>query len=173
MTQELIFQTNHCHERFFHLFVLLVLLALIYFIGHWLISICPCLLLIARHVLRAKVVKPLYGNNNNNNNRALFETSNQELSLIYDRFLTKIISLNLEKTKYMLFHKLTDQENIPLKLPSLRLNGHYWKRIFFKVSWCYSWWTLKVGLSLSKKTFSLFALMITLKKWWKMLFISS
>ena len=83
------------------------------------------MLLIARHVLRAKVVKPLYGNNNNNNNRALFETSNQELSLIYDRFLTKIISLNLEKTKYMLFHKLTDQENIPLKLPSLRLNGHY------------------------------------------------
>ena len=87
------------------------------------------MLLRARHVLRAKVVKPLYGNNNNNNNnnnnRALFETSNQELSLIYDRFLTKIISLNLEKTKYMLFHKLTDQENIPLKLPSLRLNGHY------------------------------------------------
>ena len=84
------------------------------------------MLLIGRHVLRAKVVKPLYGNNyNNNNNRALFETSNQELSQIYDRFLAKILSLNVEKSKYMLFHELTDQENIPLKLPSLRLNGHY------------------------------------------------
>ena len=89
------------------------------------------MLLIGRHVLRAKVVKPLYGNNNNNNNnndnnnRALFETSNQELSQIYDRFLAKILSLNVEKAKYMLFHELTGQENIPLKLPSLRLNGHY------------------------------------------------
>ena len=57
-----------------------------------------------------------------NNMRALFETANQELSQINDWFLANKLSLNVEKTKYMLFHKLTDQENIPLKLPLLKLN---------------------------------------------------
>ena len=57
-----------------------------------------------------------------NNMRALFETANQELSQINDCFLANKLSLNVEKTKYMLFHKLTDQENIPLKLPLLKLN---------------------------------------------------
>ena len=57
-----------------------------------------------------------------NNMRALFETANQELSQINDWFLVNKLSLNVEKTKYMLFHKLTDQENIPLKLPLLKLN---------------------------------------------------
>ena len=58
-----------------------------------------------------------------NNMRALFETANQELSQINDWFLANKLFLNVEKTKYMLFHKLTHQENIPLKLPSLQLNG--------------------------------------------------
>ena len=57
-----------------------------------------------------------------NNMRTLFETANQELSQINDWFLANKLSLNVEKTKYMLFHKLTDQENIPLKLPLLKLN---------------------------------------------------
>ena len=57
-----------------------------------------------------------------NNMMALFETANQELSQINDWFLANKLSLNVEKTKYMLFHKLTDQENIPLKLPLLKLN---------------------------------------------------
>ena len=57
-----------------------------------------------------------------NNMRALFETANQELSQVNDWFLANKLSLNVEKTKYMLFHKLTDQENIPLKLPLLKLN---------------------------------------------------
>ena len=52
-----------------------------------------------------------------NNIRTLFETANQELSQINDWFLA-----NVEKTKYMLFHKCIDQENIPLKLPLLQLN---------------------------------------------------
>ena len=43
----------------------------------------------------------------NNNIRALFETVNQELSRINDWFLANKLSLNLEKTKYMLFQKLT------------------------------------------------------------------
>ena len=32
----------------------------------------------------------------------------------------------------MLFHKLTDQENIPLKLPSLQLNGNFERENSFK-----------------------------------------
>ena len=63
-----------------------------------------------------------------NNIRTLFETENQELSQINDWFLANKpkfkskLSLNVGETKYMLFHKLTDLENIPLKLPSLQLN---------------------------------------------------
>ena len=58
-----------------------------------------------------------------NNLRTLFETANQELSQINDWFLANKLSLNVEKTKYMLFHKCTDQENIPLKLPLLPRNS--------------------------------------------------
>ena len=43
--------------------------------------------------------------------RAVFETGNQELGQISYWFLANKLSLNLEKTKYMLFYKLTDQEN--------------------------------------------------------------
>ena len=59
-----------------------------------------------------------------NNIRALFETANQELKQIICWLLANKLSLNVEKTKYMLFHKLTDQENIPLKLSSLQLTGN-------------------------------------------------
>lgn len=44
-----------------------------------------------------------------NNVRTLFETANQELSQINDWFLENKLSLNIEKTKYMLFYKLTAQ----------------------------------------------------------------
>ena len=50
----------------------------------------------------------------------------QELGQINDWFLANKLSLNVEKTKYMLFHKVTDQNNIPLKLPrenSLKFPG--------------------------------------------------
>ena len=57
------------------------------------------------------------------NIRALFEISKQELSQINDWFFENKQSLNVEK-KNLLFHKLTDQENIPLKVPSLQLNGN-------------------------------------------------
>ena len=63
-----------------------------------------------------------------NNARALFEIANQVLSRINDWFLVNKLSLNAEKAKYMLFHKLTDQENIPLKLPLLQLNGNIIER---------------------------------------------
>ena len=63
-----------------------------------------------------------------NHVRALFETANQDLSQINDWFLTNKPSLNVEKAKYILFHKLTDQENIPLKLPSFQLNDNIIER---------------------------------------------
>ena len=49
----------------------------------------------------------------NNTIRTLFEPANQGPSQINDWFLANKLSLNVGKTKYMLFHKLTDQENIP------------------------------------------------------------
>ena len=54
--------------------------------------------------------------------RAVFEIANQELGQISDLFLSNKLSLNVEKTKYTLFRKHTDQENIPSKLPLLQLN---------------------------------------------------
>ena len=63
-----------------------------------------------------------------NNIRALFETAKQELKQIIGWLLANKLSLNVEKTKYMLFHKLTDQENIPLKLSSLQLTGNNTER---------------------------------------------
>ena len=44
-----------------------------------------------------------------NNIRTLFETANQELSQINDWFLANKLCLNVEKTNYMLFYKLTGQ----------------------------------------------------------------
>ena len=41
-----------------------------------------------------------------------------QLNQINDWFLANKSSLNSEKTKYILFHKLTDQDNIPIQLPS-------------------------------------------------------
>ena len=64
----------------------------------------------------------------NNNIRTLFKTTNLALSQINDLFLANILSLNVGKTKYMSFHKLSDQENIPLKLSSLQLNGSITQR---------------------------------------------
>ena len=81
-----------------------------------------------------KVFDPvLFANDTNlfcsdNNIRALFETVNQEVSQINDWFIANKLSLNVEKTKYMSLYKLTDQENIHLKLPPLQLNGNITER---------------------------------------------
>ena len=39
------------------------------------------------------------------------------------------LSLNKDKTKYTLFHKLRQRENIPLKLPSLFISDSEIKRV--------------------------------------------
>ena len=62
------------------------------------------------------------------NIRTLFETANQELNQINDWFPENKLSLKVEKTKRLFFQKLTDQGNIPLKLPSLQLNGNIIER---------------------------------------------
>ena len=64
----------------------------------------------------------------NINTRTLFETANQQLSQINDWFFANKLALNVEKTKYLLFYKCTDQENIPLKLPLLQLNSNIIER---------------------------------------------
>ena len=54
-----------------------------------------------------------------NNMRILFEMANQKLNQIKDWFLANKLSLNIAKAKYMLFHKLRVQDNIPLTLQCL------------------------------------------------------
>ena len=45
----------------------------------------------------------------------LFHTANLELSKVFN---ANKLSLNKNKTKYTLFHKAREDENLPLKLPS-------------------------------------------------------
>ena len=61
------------------------------------------------------------------NIRTLFETANHKLNQINDCFLANKPSLDVEK-KYVLFHELIDQHDIPLKLLSLQLNGNIIER---------------------------------------------
>ena len=63
------------------------------------------------------------------------EKANIELNLINDLFIANELSLNVEKAKYILFHTRTDEDNIPLKLPSLQLNGNIEREKFFGVSY--------------------------------------
>ena len=54
-----------------------------------------------------------------NNMRILFEMANQKLNQIKDWLLANKLSLNIVKTKYMLFLKLRVQDNTPLTLRCL------------------------------------------------------
>ena len=81
-----------------------------------------------------KVLDPvLYADNtnpycSNSELRTEFEIANQKLDQISDWFLANKPSINVEKTKYTLFRKVTDQENIPSKLPPLQMNGNIVER---------------------------------------------
>ena len=55
--------------------------------------------------------------------KELFRIVNVELDKICTRFKANKLSLNEGKTKYTLFHKPKDKDNIPLKLPILNMNG--------------------------------------------------
>ena len=56
------------------------------------------------------------------NIKELFLNVNSELSKIIQWFNANKLSLNKDKTKYTLFHKVRQKNNIPLKLPSLFIN---------------------------------------------------
>ena len=52
-----------------------------------------------------------------------------ELNKVFKWFNAKRLSLNKDKTKYTLFHKAREKDNIPLKLPSLFMSDREIKRI--------------------------------------------
>ena len=53
------------------------------------------------------------------NINVLFNTVNKELEKIDEWFKSNKLSLNVKKTNYIFFHKKTQRDNIPLKLPEL------------------------------------------------------
>ena len=53
---------------------------------------------------------------------------NAELSLVNNWFCANKLSLNTDKTKYVLFHKVKSKDNLPLLLPDLFINDVKIKR---------------------------------------------
>ena len=60
--------------------------------------------------------------------KTLFETANRELELINEWLKANKLSLNITKTKYILFCKKSNQDDLPLILPSLVINNTNIKR---------------------------------------------
>ena len=58
------------------------------------------------------------------NIKNLFQKANVELNKISEWFRANKLSLNADKTKYTLFHKPWDKDNLPLKLPVLSINDY-------------------------------------------------
>ena len=54
---------------------------------------------------------------------SLFNTVNNELSNIRQWFNSNKLSLNADKTKFTLLHKVRQRDNIPLVLPTLKINN--------------------------------------------------
>ena len=53
----------------------------------------------------------------------LFQTMNSELENFNTWFKANKLSLNIKKTKFLLFHKTTQADRLPLRIPSLYLNN--------------------------------------------------
>ena len=64
----------------------------------------------------------------NKNIKILFETVNRELLNINIWFQANKLSLNANKTRYVFFHKPKKKDDIPLRLPILRINNSEIKR---------------------------------------------
>ena len=58
----------------------------------------------------------------NSNIKEMFNSMNVELSKFNYWFKANKLSLNADKTKFTLFHKASQSENLPLKLPDLIMN---------------------------------------------------
>ena len=56
--------------------------------------------------------------------RTLFLKANIELEKTSEWFQANRLSLNEGKTRFTLFHKLQDRDNLPLQLPSLNINNY-------------------------------------------------
>lgn len=57
------------------------------------------------------------------NINVLFEKTNEELTNVTNWFNTNKIFLNVIKNKYFSFHKTSKKDNIPLRLPNIKMNG--------------------------------------------------
>ena len=62
------------------------------------------------------------------NIKTLFQTANIELEKIATWFQANKLSSNESKTKFTLFHKSWDKDNLLLKLPILKINNFEIKR---------------------------------------------
>ena len=58
----------------------------------------------------------------------LFAKVNEELEKIGDWFKANKLSLNNKKTKYTLFHKNSIKDDLPLKLPDLKIANNQIER---------------------------------------------
>ena len=59
---------------------------------------------------------------------SLFNTVNNELSNISHLYSSRL-SLNADKTKFKLLRKVSERDNIPLVLPTLKVNNTLIKRV--------------------------------------------
>ena len=64
----------------------------------------------------------------NNDIETLFSTVNMELEKISECFKANKLSLNIKKTIYTLFHKNSTKDDLPLKLPDLKIVNSVLKR---------------------------------------------
>ena len=60
--------------------------------------------------------------------KTLFLKANIELKKISEWFQANKLSLNEDKARFTLFHKLQDRDNLPLQLPVLKINNYEIKR---------------------------------------------
>ena len=66
----------------------------------------------------------------NKNLKTIFEIVNTELTLINEWFIANKLSLNVKKTKYILFCKRSKVDDLPLRLPSLYINNTQISRVY-------------------------------------------
>ena len=62
------------------------------------------------------------------NIKTLFQIINSELKVVTEWFLANKLSLNAKKTNYVLFHKVTMCDSLPLQLPAMTFNNFEIKR---------------------------------------------
>ena len=63
-----------------------------------------------------------------------FFSLNKELININDWFMANKLSLNVDKTKYSLFHERNIADDLPLKLLTLSINDQEENSILYKIS---------------------------------------